>query len=65
VIEDMLEKTSLACAPWYLIPANNKPYGRIAVFSILIDLLEKGLFLKPRPIDPKVAEMAEQLFDLS
>jgi AMP-polyphosphate phosphotransferase len=64
-IEDMLEKTSLKRAPWYLIPADNKPYGRIAVFTIMIDVLGKGLSLKPRPLDPKVAEIANRLFDLS
>jgi AMP-polyphosphate phosphotransferase len=63
-IEDMLEKTSLKRTPWYLIPANDKPYGRIAVFTILIDVLGKGLRLKPRPLDRKVAEMAKQIFDL-
>ena len=63
-IEDMLEKTSTKRAPWYLVPANNKLYGRIAVFRILIDTLGKGLSLKPRPLDPKVAELAKQLFDL-
>lgn len=62
-IEDMLEKTSLRQAPWYLVPANNKPYGRIAVFEILIKILGKGLSLKPRPLDPKIAEMAKDLFD--
>jgi len=63
-IEDMLEKTSLKRAPWYLIPANDKPFGRIAVFTILIDILGKGLSLKPRPLDPKITAMAKQLFDL-
>src|SRR5262245_25645450 len=29
-IEDMLEETSTKFAPWYLIPANDKPFGRIA-----------------------------------
>ena len=64
-IEDMLEKTSARQAPWFLIPANDKPYGRLAVFTILIDLLGKGLRLKPRPLDPKIAELAQELFDLS
>jgi polyphosphate kinase 2 (PPK2 family) len=64
-IEDMMEKTSVKKAPWYLIPTNSKPYGRLAVFTILTDLLGKGLRLKPRPLDPKVAEMAKQVFDLS
>ena len=63
-IEDMLEKTSARQAPWFLIPANDKPYGRLAVFTILIDLLRKGLRLKPRPLDPKIAELAQELFDI-
>jgi AMP-polyphosphate phosphotransferase len=57
----MLAKTSLRRAPWYLVPANNKPYGRIAVFAILSEILGKRLSLKPRPLDPK---MAKDLFDL-
>ena len=63
-IEDMLEKTSLKRTPWYLIPSNNKPYSRIAVYTILIDILRKGLSLKPRRLDPKIAKMASDLFDL-
>lgn len=63
-IEDMLEKTSAKQAPWYLIPANDKLYGRLAVFTIMIDVLGKGQRLAPRPLDPKIAELAEQLFDL-
>src|SRR5215468_2769793 len=61
-IEDMMEKTSAEDAPWHLVPANDKLYGRLAVFTILVDLLGKGLRLKPRPLDPKIAEMAKQLF---
>jgi polyphosphate kinase 2 (PPK2 family) len=63
-IEDMLEKTSSKRAPWFLIPANDKLFGRIAVLTILIDTLGKGLSLKPRPLDPKIAKMAKDLFDL-
>jgi AMP-polyphosphate phosphotransferase len=64
-IEDMMEKTSTKDAPWYLVPTNDKLYGRLAVFTILVDLLGKGLRLKPRPLDTKIAEMAKELFDLS
>jgi polyphosphate kinase 2 (PPK2 family) len=63
-IEDVFQKTSQRWAPWYLIPANDKLYGRLATFTILIEVLGKGLRLKPRPLDPKIAEMAKQLFDL-
>jgi hypothetical protein len=61
----MIEKTSQRSAPWYLTPANDKLYNRLATFTILIEVLGKGLRLKPRPLDPKVAEMAKQLFDLA
>jgi polyphosphate kinase 2 (PPK2 family) len=62
-IEDMMEKTSVEWAPWCLIPSNDKLYGRLAIFTVLVDVLGKGQRLKPRPLDPKVAEMARQLFD--
>jgi len=63
-IEDMMDKTSPKRTPWYLIPANDKPYGRIAVFKILIDILGKDLSLEPRPLDRKIAKMARELFDV-
>ena len=64
-IEDMMEKTSTTRAPWYLVPTNNKLFGRIAAFKILIDRLGKGVNLRPRPLDPEIAARAAQLFDLS
>jgi AMP-polyphosphate phosphotransferase len=64
-IEDMIEKTSTKRAPWYLVPTNDKLFGRIAAFKILIDRLGKGVNLKPRPLDPEIAARAAQLFDLS
>ena len=63
-IEDMMEQSSTKRAPWYLVPANDKPFGRLAAFKILIARLGKGVSLKPRPLDPKVAAVAAQLFDL-
>jgi polyphosphate kinase 2 (PPK2 family) len=63
-IEDMVQRTSTRKAPWYLIPANNKPYARLSTFRILIERLGKGISLEPRPLDPKIAEVAAQLFDL-
>jgi polyphosphate kinase 2 (PPK2 family) len=63
-IEDMMEQTSTKRAPWYLIPANNKPFARLAAFRILIDRLGKDVSLEPRPLDPQLAEQAHQLFDM-
>jgi len=64
-IEDMMEKTSTKNAPWQLVPANDKSYGRLAAFTILIDRLGEGLPLEPRPLDPKIAEAAAHQLDLS
>jgi len=64
-IEDMMEKTSTNRAPWHLIPANNKPYGRLAALRIIADRVAKGVPLEPRPLDPKVVEAAERLFGVS
>jgi AMP-polyphosphate phosphotransferase len=61
-IEDMIEHTSTTTAPWHLVPANDKPYGRLATFTILIDRLCQGLSLEARPADPKIAEAAAKLF---
>jgi hypothetical protein len=64
-IEDMLEETSTKFAPWYLIPANDKPFGRIVAFRILADRLGKGVPLKPRAISPHLFQQARRKLGLS
>ena len=64
-IEDMMEKTSTKYAPWHLIPANNKPYGRIAAFRVLKDRLGKDVSLEPRPIEASLIEAARKTLGLS
>ena len=39
--EDCLNKTSTPWAPWYAIPADNKPYMRLAVAQVLAQALEQ------------------------
>ena len=60
-IEDMMEKTSNRRDPWHLIPANDKPYGRLAALRIISDRLSKDVSLEPRPLDPKIIDAAEGL----
>jgi AMP-polyphosphate phosphotransferase len=60
----MIEKTSTKLAPWHLVPANNKPFGRLAAFRIIADRLSKDVDLEPRALDPKVAEAAERLLGI-
>ncbi len=63
-IEDMFDKTSTKRAPWHLVPANNKPYGRLAAFRIISDQLSAGVDLEPRALDPKLAAAAEKLLGI-
>jgi AMP-polyphosphate phosphotransferase len=63
-IEDMMEETSTRRAPWHLLPANDKPYGRLAALRIIADRLSKGVTLEPRQLDPQVAEAAEHLLGI-
>jgi hypothetical protein len=64
-IEDMIEETATRHAPWYLIPANNKPYARIAALRILADRLGKNVSLDPRPLNPDLLKEAKQTLSLS
>ena len=64
-IEDMMEETSTKYAPWHLIPANNKPFGRIAAFRVIKDRLGKDVSLEPRPIDPDLMKEAKRALGLS
>jgi hypothetical protein len=47
-----------------VIPANNKPYGRLAALRIIADRLSKGVRLEPRPLEPEVAQAAERLLGI-
>lgn len=48
--EEMLERTSTAYAPWYVIPANRNWMRNLAVMSILVDCLEKLDMKYPAPL---------------
>jgi AMP-polyphosphate phosphotransferase len=63
-IEDMMEKTSTRRAPWHLIPANDKPFSRLAALRVITDRLSKGVALDARPLDPRVVAAAEQLLGI-
>jgi AMP-polyphosphate phosphotransferase len=42
-IEDMLGATDHDPAPWHVIPAESKPYGRVRVLEIVIATIEQAL----------------------
>ena len=64
-IEDMMEETSTDYAPWYLIPANSKPFSRVVAFRILVDRLGNDVSLEPRPITPDLLSQAKAALRLS
>ncbi|WP_455274812.1 polyphosphate kinase 2 family protein [Rhizobium herbae] len=62
--EDMLENTSTEWAPWFVIPADNKWFARLAVSVVVSSALER-LELSMPVVDDKqkkrLAEIREQL----
>lgn len=57
--EDMIQNTSTEDAPWYVIPADNKSYARIAVASAIIEALDQMDLEYPKVSKEKIAELAE------
>lgn len=45
--EELLNRTSTPEAPWYMIPADDKPTARTVVAAIIVDELQKYQFKKP------------------
>lgn len=57
VYQAALRVTSKAWAPWYAIPADNKPYMRRVVAEIVVDTLARLPLAYPRPKDADRAAM--------
>jgi len=57
--DDMIQNTSTKAAPWYVIPADNKSYARIAVASAIIQALDRMELEYPKVSKEKIAELAE------
>jgi polyphosphate kinase 2 (PPK2 family) len=63
-IDEMFDKTSTDYAPWTLIPAEDKPYGRIAALTKIAEVLGEGLTLEPPALSEEVIEAALKHFAL-
>ena len=62
--QDAINATSRPWAPWYAIPADDKPYMRARVAEIIIDALQ-GIGLKyPKPSTEDRADFAESRAEL-
>jgi PPK2 family polyphosphate:nucleotide phosphotransferase len=58
--EDMIRATSRPYAPWYVVPADNKPFTRLVVAKAMIEALE-GLDLKFPRVDPAALKEMEKV----
>jgi len=57
--EHAINRTSKPHAPWYIIPADDKPSARLTVASILLEELEKYKDIKEPELEPKIKEQIE------
>ena len=55
--EDLIKNTSTKKSPWYVIPADNKSYARIAIASAIITALEELDLEYPKVSQAKIAEL--------
>jgi polyphosphate kinase 2 (PPK2 family) len=62
--EEMLARTSTPNAPWRVIPAEDKRYGRIAAMTEIARQLGRGVDLRPPPLDDAILAEAQQHFQL-
>jgi AMP-polyphosphate phosphotransferase len=62
--EEMLARTSTPNAPWCVIPAEDKRYGRIAAMTEIARRLGRGVDLRPPGLDDAILAEAQQHFQL-
>jgi PPK2 family polyphosphate:nucleotide phosphotransferase len=55
--EDLIKNTSTKKSPWYVIPADNKSYARIAIASAIIHALDEMELKYPKVDEAKIAEL--------
>ena len=55
--EELIKNTSTEKSPWYVIPADNKSYARIAIASAIITALDELDLEYPTVNDEKIAEL--------
>jgi PPK2 family polyphosphate:nucleotide phosphotransferase len=55
--EELIKNTSTKKSPWYIIPADNKSYARIAIASAIIHALDEMELEYPKVDEAKIAEL--------
>ncbi len=57
--EELIKNTSTPKSPWYIIPADNKSYARIAIASAVLNALDEMDLEYPKVSAEKLAELQE------
>jgi PPK2 family polyphosphate:nucleotide phosphotransferase len=57
--DDMIKNTSTKDSPWYVVPADDKSYARIAVASAIIHSLDQMNLEYPKVSKEKISELQE------
>lgn len=57
--EDLLNRTSKENAPWYIIPADDKPSARLLLADIVLEELEKYNFKEPSLSSKNLAQLED------
>jgi PPK2 family polyphosphate:nucleotide phosphotransferase len=57
--DEMIRETSAAEAPWYVVPADHKPFTRLAVAAALVDALERLDLRFPEVDKARLKEMKQ------
>ena len=55
--EELIKNTTKKKSPWYVIPADNKSYARIAIASAIITALDEMDLEYPTVSEEKLAEL--------
>ena len=55
--EEMIKTTSTEQSPWYVVPADSKPYARIVIASAIINALDEMGLEYPKVSKEKIAEL--------
>ncbi|HIN98349.1 MAG TPA: polyphosphate kinase 2 family protein, partial [Flavobacteriaceae bacterium] len=61
--QEVLNRTSFDHAPWYAIPADNKPAARLLVASILLNELKQYNDIKEPELDADLKERLQEFKD--
>ena len=57
--EDMIKNTSTEKSPWYVVPADSKPYARIVIASAILNALDSIGLEYPKVSKEKIAELQQ------